>query len=252
MQVHDFLSRAGSSHASDFSMSLAMKPYHDIPQGFSPLSSSSISMSGSSGRSASVGPSSKASRSPPMRQRTPIRHNRQSMSRTRPDALLAYATQNEPPISYPNSFMSSSGSYPVFGSQPPSYSFSSAESFLPRSSSYSFDSTPAPADSFPYSMPTTSWSQPVLPPPAGYVPRQQPIEGVRVVNPRPKPQCWQHQCGGREFSTFSNLLRHQREKSGNSLKHACPRCSTVFTRTTAMKGHLSGGKCKGKRQAPSD
>lgn len=37
---------------------------------------------------------------------------------------------------------------------------------------------------------------------------------IRVLNQRPKPQCWEHGCNGRQFSTFSNLLRHQREKSG--------------------------------------
>jgi hypothetical protein len=60
--------------------------------------------------------------------------------------------------------------------------------------------------------------------------------GVRVVNSRPKPQCWDHGCNGRQFSTFSNLLRHQREKSGASQKSTCPRCGAVFTRTTARNG----------------
>ena len=31
---------------------------------------------------------------------------------------------------------------------------------------------------------------------------------MRVLNQRPKPQCWEHGCNGRQFSTFSNLLRH--------------------------------------------
>lgn len=39
---------------------------------------------------------------------------------------------------------------------------------------------------------------------------------VPLVNTRPKPQCWEHGCNGRQFSTFSNLLRHQREKHGQA------------------------------------
>lgn len=55
---------------------------------------------------------------------------------------------------------------------------------------------------------------------------------VRVVQTRPKPQCWEHGCNGRQFSTFSNLLRHQREKSGQAAKATCPNCGAEFTRTT--------------------
>jgi hypothetical protein len=60
--------------------------------------------------------------------------------------------------------------------------------------------------------------------------------GVRVVNDQPKPQCWDHGCNGRQFSTYSNLLRHQREKSGKSTVSTCPRCGAQFTRTTALRG----------------
>lgn len=71
---------------------------------------------------------------------------------------------------------------------------------------------------------------------------------VRVVSPvRPKPQCWEHGCNGRQFSTFSNLLRHQREKSGQAAKASCPNCGAEFTRTTARNGHLQHDKCKQKR-----
>lgn len=72
---------------------------------------------------------------------------------------------------------------------------------------------------------------------------------IEIVPSRPKPQCWDHGCNGRQFSTFSNLLRHQREKSGNASKAVCPHCGTEFTRTTARNGHMSGGKCKGKADA---
>ena len=70
---------------------------------------------------------------------------------------------------------------------------------------------------------------------------------VRVVQSRPKPQCWEHGCNGRQFSTFSNLLRHQREKSGQAAKASCPNCGAEFTRTTARNGHLLHDKCKAKR-----
>lgn len=71
-------------------------------------------------------------------------------------------------------------------------------------------------------------------------------EGIRILASRPKPQCFEHGCNGRQFSTFSNLLRHQREKSGSASKAVCPHCGTEFTRTTARNGHLYGGKCKGR------
>ena len=74
---------------------------------------------------------------------------------------------------------------------------------------------------------------------------------IRVLNQRPKPQCWEHGCNGRQFSTFSNLLRHQREKSGSSSKSYCPKCGAEFTRTTARNGHLAHDKCT-KQRRPSD
>ncbi|KAL1888608.1 hypothetical protein Cpir12675_006109 [Ceratocystis pirilliformis] len=73
---------------------------------------------------------------------------------------------------------------------------------------------------------------------------------VRVVQTRPKPQCWEHGCNGRQFSTFSNLLRHQREKSGQAAKATCPNCGAEFTRTTARNGHLLHDKCKKRSPNP--
>ncbi|KAL7960869.1 hypothetical protein V8C34DRAFT_274987 [Trichoderma compactum] len=72
---------------------------------------------------------------------------------------------------------------------------------------------------------------------------------VRVVQNRPKPRCWEHGCNGRQFSTFSNLLRHQREKSGQAAKATCPNCGAEFTRTTARNGHLLHDKCKQRRSS---
>ncbi|EMD00166.1 hypothetical protein BAUCODRAFT_119725 [Baudoinia panamericana UAMH 10762] len=74
---------------------------------------------------------------------------------------------------------------------------------------------------------------------------------MRVLNQRPKPQCWDHGCNGRQFSTFSNLLRHQREKSGTAAKSYCPKCGAEFTRTTARNGHLAHDKCS-KQRRPSE
>ncbi|KAL2173340.1 uncharacterized protein P884DRAFT_212165 [Thermothelomyces heterothallicus CBS 202.75] len=86
---------------------------------------------------------------------------------------------------------------------------------------------------------------PVLPPGPPDASRQ-----VRVVHSRPKPQCWDHGCNGRQFSTFSNLLRHQREKSGQTAKATCPYCGAEFTRTTARNGHVAEKKCKRMKESP--
>ena len=70
-----------------------------------------------------------------------------------------------------------------------------------------------------------------------------------------KPQCWDHGCNSRQLSTFSNLLRHQREKSGSSTKSVCHRCGAEFTRKTARDGHLARDKCKQRdsgRLAPGE
>lgn len=69
-------------------------------------------------------------------------------------------------------------------------------------------------------------------------------DSVRVVSTPPKPRCWDHGCDGRQFSTFSNLLRHQREKSGVASKSVCPYCGAEFTRSTARNGHMAHEKCK--------
>jgi hypothetical protein len=56
--------------------------------------------------------------------------------------------------------------------------------------------------------------------------------------PKAKPQCWEHGCNGRQFSTYSNLIRHRREKSEQAPKFRCPNCGAEFTRVTACKGHV--------------
>ncbi|KEY71109.1 hypothetical protein S7711_00931 [Stachybotrys chartarum IBT 7711] len=97
---------------------------------------------------------------------------------------------------------------------------------------------PVPQDGLMYSVP------PVMPHGG---PNAQEGGHVRVVQSRPKPRCWEHGCNGRQFSTFSNLLRHQREKSGQAAKASCPNCGAEFTRTTARNGHLLHDKCKQRR-----
>lgn len=79
-------------------------------------------------------------------------------------------------------------------------------------------------------------------------------DGRPVGETRSRPQCWDHGCNGRQFSTFSNLLRHQREKSGMAAKSTCPRCGAEFTRTTARNGHVAEGKCtrSDRRKSPHD
>jgi hypothetical protein len=85
--------------------------------------------------------------------------------------------------------------------------------------------------------------------PSLHAPMESTVAGVGVLPSRPKPQCWDHGCNGRQFSTFSNLLRHQREKSGSAMKAICPYCGTEFTRTTARNGHMYGGKCRAKESS---
>ena len=77
---------------------------------------------------------------------------------------------------------------------------------------------------------------------------------LRVVQERSKPQCWDHGCNGRNFSTYSNLLRHRREASGVPSKSICSRCGAEFTRATARDAHCTKGTCtkKSKKKARYD
>ncbi|KAH7393876.1 hypothetical protein DE146DRAFT_110733 [Phaeosphaeria sp. MPI-PUGE-AT-0046c] len=114
-----------------------------------------------------------------------------------------------------------------------------------------------PSSTTPAAYPSYASSSGISQQPSGDVPPLSPSPGAqgnpvmpRILNSRPKPQCWEHGCNGRQFSTFSNLLRHQREKSGTASKSYCPRCGAEFTRTTARNGHMAHDKCKPRR--PSD
>lgn len=58
------------------------------------------------------------------------------------------------------------------------------------------------------------------------------------------PICWDHDCNGRVFSSWSNLRRHQRERASQAPKCYCPRCGAHFSRTTARNQHLTNMSCK--------
>ncbi|OKL55678.1 hypothetical protein UA08_09020 [Talaromyces atroroseus] len=165
-----------------------------------------------------------------------------------------YATLASPPTIYSNT------SYPLGLQQPVQPQPSQA--FYPTSNPYGFNQ---PGYEFPQTTfvssntyPTTTGSNVGLPMRAATymstnnstnVSPTEPESQVRVLESRPKPQCWDHGCNGREFSTFSNLLRHQRERSGAAAKSECPHCGAVFTRTTARNTHIAQGKCKGIRES---
>jgi hypothetical protein len=115
-----------------------------------------------------------------------------------------------------------------------------------------------PSSTTPAAYPSYGSSPGIPQPPPSDIPPLSPSPGSqgsavmpRILNSRPKPQCWEHGCNGRQFSTFSNLLRHQREKSGTASKSYCPRCGAEFTRTTARNGHMAHDKCKPRRPSES-
>ncbi|KAF2724193.1 hypothetical protein K431DRAFT_154254 [Polychaeton citri CBS 116435] len=57
------------------------------------------------------------------------------------------------------------------------------------------------------------------------------------------PRCWEHGCCGREFSTRSNLVRHQKERSKAHTEHHCSMCGAVFSRVTALRQHIANQSC---------
>ncbi|KAF2707449.1 hypothetical protein K504DRAFT_504613 [Pleomassaria siparia CBS 279.74] len=198
----------------------------------------------------------------------------QSVPRSPYQQTLGPMRASPTPISYPPT---SNESTPMSSSTSHSYSYPAVHANLPgqnlNTSSYtpppiypptSYEISgynPLPTSMYPTSTSTSPYpsyepSPGLAPPTAGNVPglSSSPSgqgNGVmpRVLNSRPKPQCWEHGCNGRQFSTFSNLLRHQREKSGTAAKSYCPRCGAEFTRTTARNGHMAHEKCKQQRRA---
>ncbi|QQK42448.1 hypothetical protein Pdw03_6349 [Penicillium digitatum] len=151
-----------------------------------------------------------------------------------------HSQPRSPPISRSYHSQSASGTpqseQPLITSPPPyiinqpSYYFPDTSAIPPHPSSISSQPPSMAADPI-YSSPKSGAAS-------------DPEHSVRALNLRPRPQCWDHGCNGREFSTFSNLLRHQREKSGVVAKAECPICGAAFTRTTARNIHVAQGKCK--------
>ncbi|KAK3366494.1 hypothetical protein B0H63DRAFT_536570 [Podospora didyma] len=85
--------------------------------------------------------------------------------------------------------------------------------------------------------------------PSAMAPGSQDSTGkVRVVQSQHKPECWEHGCQGRKFSTFSNFTRHIRER-GKQNRVVCSACSREFTRGTALNNHLQNKNCKGRFMA---
>lgn len=179
-----------------------------------------------------------------------------SPASSEPAPMISTASYSYPPPhpSLPGQTMAPLGnttsSYPPAPLYPPS-SYEMSYSPLP-STMY------PPASTAPYStyeQPSTVGLAPNPPSIAGLSssPGDRGGNGVmpKLITGRPKPQCWEHGCNGRQFSTFSNLLRHQREKSGTAAKSYCPRCGAEFTRTTARNGHMQHEKCKPRRTSDS-
>lgn len=56
-------------------------------------------------------------------------------------------------------------------------------------------------------------------------------------------RCFDHDCGGRIFSSAENYRRHIREKEASS-RWLCTICRTSFTRRSNLRKHLTRGKCR--------
>ncbi|KAF2869107.1 hypothetical protein BDV95DRAFT_112491 [Massariosphaeria phaeospora] len=203
-------------------------------------------------------PPSSIPRSPYQQQLGPMRTSPGPMnyppSSTESPSMLSSASHS---YSYPAVHANHSGqSLSPLGSNTSSYP---PPPVYPPSSYAMNDYNSVPTAMYPGSGSTPQYSSydhspGLVPPTSGSVPGLSPSPGAqgnnvmpRILNSRPKPQCWEHGCNGRQFSTFSNLLRHQREKSGTAAKSYCPRCGAEFTRTTARNGHLAHEKCKPRR-----
>lgn len=57
-------------------------------------------------------------------------------------------------------------------------------------------------------------------------------------------RCLESCCNGRLFSTRSNLIRHQRERRGESAKLRCSFCDAVFLRSSARNAHEAARRCR--------
>lgn len=59
-------------------------------------------------------------------------------------------------------------------------------------------------------------------------------------------RCWDSCCGGRKFSTKSNMIRHRRERSGQVGK-SCSLCNAYFTRRSVRNAHEANRICRPAR-----
>jgi hypothetical protein len=202
------------------------------------------------------------------RQRDHVRHNNKMTVRARRSDSASSVYSQSPPVSIAD-LSPVPTSMPIFTSAPSGISLLAEPTSMPNSQYLPPFSPPLSNDHGMFSYPPTTYMgeystyatapslsshyppRSIMPDPSMMYPVQMggPVDSsqVRVVQSRPKPQCWEHGCNGRQFSTFSNLLRHQREKSGQAAKATCPNCGAEFTRTTARNGHLLHDKCKTKR-----
>ncbi|KAJ5515752.1 hypothetical protein N7527_007312 [Penicillium freii] len=147
-----------------------------------------------------------------------------------PPVARSYQTQSASGAPQSEQHLMTSGRPPPYMMNQPSYYFPDTSAIPPHPTSISSPPPSMTASEPTYSSPESAAAKDSDP--------------IRVLSLRPRPQCWDHGCNGREFSTFSNLLRHQREKSGVVAKAECPICGAVFTRTTARNIHVAQGKCK--------
>jgi hypothetical protein len=66
--------------------------------------------------------------------------------------------------------------------------------------------------------------------------------GNPILTQRTIFQCWDHGCGGRNFSSLSNYRRRCRERSTEAAI-CCPHCSKTFTRASGRNLHIEQRRC---------
>ncbi|PVH90405.1 hypothetical protein DM02DRAFT_578007 [Periconia macrospinosa] len=144
-----------------------------------------------------------------------------------------------------NYLMATSEASPLPSSAPQHYSYPAVHG-LPatplgsNSTSYPPPSLYPPTSSSGYQSPYGPGQPTTLPVPGISSNQPQQASGVML-------QCWEHGCNGRQFSTISNLIRHEREKSGEKPKSICSKCGAKFTRPPTRNEHMK--KCQsGKHQ----
>lgn len=135
------------------------------------------------------------------------------------DAVVAHPI-TDPPSTYAASRVSSSQSLPI------AQSLSSSHT-LPNDQNLASDRTNTTL-----SLPAEHNESP-------------PTERVPVPpEPSSSRACFDHGCNGRVFSSRSNLLRHQRERTPFARLLVCPMCGTTFYRLWTRDQHIKGARCR--------